>query len=483
MGDQSIGYTLDEALSTVGFGTFQCLVLVFAGLGWVADAMEMTLISFIGPTVKSEWTLSPTEESLLTTAVFGGMLVGAYFWGFISDVYGRRMAMQGSVMVIGVSGLLSASSPDYKSLIIYRCFLGFGVGGVHVFPSWFLEFIPASHRGAYMLAISTFWTLGSILGASLAWIVMPSLGWRWLLALSSIPALLVLVLSNFAPESPRYLYTKDRTTDAVVILEKIALINRMELPTGILLSDQKMVIDEENAPSDETHLLSSTEKKRSYCETYFKSMLELFSSNLLGTTLLLWLLHFGYAFAYYGIILLISELSGGQIECGSITIHSKNAQDASLYIDVFINSLAEVPGLIVAAVLVDRLGRKLTMEILTILTFILILPLLTHQNELVTTASLFGARMFIFAATSTLTVYTKEVYPTSARGTGCGLSTSVGRVGGMVCPLVAVGLVRGCHQTAAVILFEVVVFVSGFCVLLFPVETNGKDLTDIVSVE
>lgn len=80
--------------------------------------------------------------------------------------------MQGSVMVIGVSGLLSAFSPVYKSLIMYRCFLGFGVGGVHVFPAWFLEFISTSNRGAWLLVISTFWTLGSILGASLSWVCL-----------------------------------------------------------------------------------------------------------------------------------------------------------------------------------------------------------------------------------------------------------------------------------------------------------------------
>ncbi|CAA3009298.1 Synaptic vesicle transporter SV2 (major facilitator superfamily) [Olea europaea subsp. europaea] len=346
-----------------------------------------------------------------------------------------------------------------------------------------MEFIPPSSRGAWMLSITTFWTLGTLMGASLAWIVMPRLGWRWLLALSSIPAFLVLLVSNFAPESPRYLYMKGRTTEALRILEKVALINRTKLPPGILLSDHNMDLNEENTPLDETPLLSSVRKERSYLETFLESMLEIFSSKLLGTTLLLWLLHFGYTFAYYGIILMISQLSSGQRECGSITIHSDNVQDASLYIRVFITSLAELPGLIVAAVLVDRLGRKLTMEILTMFTFILILPLLLHQNELVTTALLFGSRMFISAAFTSLTVYAKEVYPTSTRGAGCGLATSVGRVGGMVCPLVAVGLVRGCHLTAAIILFEVVVLFSGLCVQLFPFETKGKNLRDIVSIE
>lgn len=88
MGDQS--YTLDEALSAVGFGKFQGLVLAYAGLGWVAEAMEMMLLSFVGTAFQTEWELSSAEVSMLSTVVFGGMLVGAYMWGLISDTYGRK---------------------------------------------------------------------------------------------------------------------------------------------------------------------------------------------------------------------------------------------------------------------------------------------------------------------------------------------------------------------------------------------------------
>lgn len=83
-------YTLDEALNHVGFGKFQILVLIYAGLGLVAEAMEIMILSFIGPAIKSEWNLSPAQETLLTSVVFAGLLVGSYSWGFISDNYGRR---------------------------------------------------------------------------------------------------------------------------------------------------------------------------------------------------------------------------------------------------------------------------------------------------------------------------------------------------------------------------------------------------------
>ncbi|PIA51593.1 hypothetical protein AQUCO_01100444v1 [Aquilegia coerulea] len=57
----------------------------------------------------------------------------------------------------------------------------------------------------------------------------------------------------------------------------------------------------------------------------------------------------------------------------------------------------------------------------------------------------------------------------------------MGRIGGMVCPLVAVGLVHGCHQTAAILLFELIIFFSGVAVLFFPFETKGRVLSDSVS--
>ena len=68
------------------------------------------------------------------------------------------------------------------------------------------------------------------------------------------------------------------------------------------------------------------------------------------------------------------------------------------------------------------------------------------------------------------------------RATGVGSATAIGRIGGIICPLVAVGLVRDCHQTAAILLFEAVIVLTGFCTLFFPSETSGQGLTDVTSL-
>ncbi|XP_071725438.1 organic cation/carnitine transporter 7-like [Rutidosis leptorrhynchoides] len=482
MTDHTSTYTLDEALESIGFGKFQGWIIAYAGLGSIAEAMEVMILSFIGPSLRSEWNLSSTQESLITTVVFAGMLFGAYTWGVISDNLGRRKGLLSIAIVTSGASVLSAFSPNYISLVILRCIGGVGLGGGPTYNSWFLEFVPAPSRGTWMVIFATFWTIGTIVEASLAWIVLPGLGWRWLLAISSIPALAALVFYSFVPESPRYLCLKGQTTEAYNILKRAAAVNQSQLPSGTLLSDQITCSDEDLDIPEVTHLLSLKRKRKNAFKTSFSTVWMLFSSNLIKTTFLLWIVFFGNAFSYYGIILLTSELSSGQSRCSSLKLVLVNSSDDSTYRDVFITSLAELPGLGFAAFIVDRIGRKHSMELMFFIGFIFLLPLLSHQSEILTTVSLFGSRMFIIGTFTVANIYAPEIYPTAVRATGVGVASSVGRIGGMICPLVAVYLVDGCHQTAAIVLFEVVIILSGLCVMFFPRETMTQELADTVSV-
>ncbi|XP_068642323.1 organic cation/carnitine transporter 7-like [Aristolochia californica] len=482
MGDDGTTYGMDEALVSMGFGKFQGLILAYAGMGWISEAMEMMLLSFVGPAVQSEWGLSSHEQSFITSAVFAGMLVGAYSWGIVSDSHGRRKGFLITALITSVAGFLSAFAPNYTSLIILRCLVGVGLGGGPVLSSWFLEFIPAPKRGTWMVVYSAFWTLGTIFEASLAWIIMPKLGWRWLLVLSSLPSFMLLLFYNVVPESPRYLCMKKvRTTEAFQILEKVARVNQTKLPPGMLVSDQ----DTGNSfPTENTVLLSEEDNEADKVENIepkvegFKSVLILLSPKLLKSTLLLWIIFFGSAFSYYGLVLLTSELSRGHKNCSPNAVVLEKKEDANLYRNVFITSLAELPGLLLSAATVDRIGRKLSMSSMFFLCFFCLLPLLYQQHELLTTTLLFVARICITGSFTIVYVYAPEIYPTSVRTTGVGVASSVGRIGGMLCPLVAVGLMHACHQTMSIILFEIVIFFSGFCVFLFPLETSGRELRD-----
>ncbi|MFS7981525.1 putative major facilitator, sugar transporter, major facilitator superfamily [Helianthus anomalus] len=484
MGNEGFGYTLDEALCAIGFGRFQYIVLAYSGLGWVAEAMEVMLLSFVGPAIQPEWGLSANQESMISTVAFAGMLVGAYSWGVVSDTYGRKKGFLGVAIVTSLAGILSAFAPNYISLLILRCFVGFGAGCGHVFTSWFLEFVPIPNRGAWMVVFSTFWTFGTIMMASLAWLIMPTYGWRWLLGLSAVPSFMALLFYGLVPESPRYLCTQGRLAEARQILENGAALNQKALPVGLLVSDHiKTITGEDDHESLENNaLLSYTTSKTNSSQRSSSSVFMLLSSKLLRTTLLLWSLYFANSFSYYGIVLLTSQLSVEQSGCDSRTLHSENIKDPSLYVNVFVTSLAELPGLGLAALILDRVGRKISMEIMLVSGFVLLLPLIVHQNDVMTTGSLFGARMFISACFSIACIYAPEVYPTNLRATGVGIATAIGKIGGMVCPLIAVGMSSGCHQTLPVILFEVTILVACLSVVFLPFETKGKELADTTNL-
>ncbi|KAF2309178.1 hypothetical protein GH714_001057 [Hevea brasiliensis] len=485
--DGSPRYTIDEGLLALGFGKFQHLVLLYAGMGWISEAMEMMLLSFVGPAVQHEWGLSSQQESLITSVVFIGMLVGAYSWGLVSDKHGRRKGFLVTAIVTSGSGFLSSFAPNYVVLIISRCLVGLGLGGGPVLLAWFLEFIPAPKRGTWMVIFQAFWTIGAILEAALAWIIMPRLGWRWLLALSALPSLLLFIFYSLTPESPRYLCLKGRKNDALRILEKISKLNGKELPPGVLVTDHEIELQERRLPPGDGHrddddviIPPPPPRWKDSDLGAFRSLLMLLSPKLIRSTLLLWVVFFGNAFSYYGLVLLTTELNNGNNKCNPNEMQSQKSGSVN-YKDVFITSFAELPGLILSALTVDRFGRKLSMVVMFFICCIFLLPLVVHQSGALTTVLLFGARICITETFTVVYIYAPEIYPTSVRTTGVGAASSMGRIGGMLCPLVAVSLVQGCHQAAAVLLFVGVVFLSGICVSFFPLETKGRELTDSVS--
>jgi hypothetical protein len=175
---------------------------------------------------------------------------------------------------------------------------------------------------------------------------MPKFGWRWLLSLSSIPSFLLLLFYAITPESPRFLCMKGRTTEAVDVLEKMARLNNVQLPSGRLVSDKNIELDEVSGSSESTTLLSGAEESDNLSEDQgsdfggIKSVGKLLAPKLIRATLLLWMAFFGNAFAYYGIVLLTSELSNGNRICAKEDVESVHSTNASLYKNVFISSFA-----------------------------------------------------------------------------------------------------------------------------------------------
>jgi len=283
---------------------------------------------------------------------------------------------------------------------------------------------------------------------------------------------------------------KGRIAEAVHVLETMARVNRVTLPSGRLVSGHRTELHEIGDSSETAQL--ATNKKNNTGDLATKSeigglnaILKLLSPNLIRSSLLLWTVFLGHAFLYYGLVLLTSELNHGNRICGSeegakVTT-AAHINDENLYRNVFITSFGEVPGLLLSAAIVDKIGRKLSMSSMLYISCLCIAPLMFAKTEALTTVFLFGARVCISASFTVLHIYAPEIYPTAVRATGVGFASSIARFGGILCPLVAVGLVHACHQTAAILIFITVMLVSGIAVSYFPLETSGRKLSDHIA--
>lgn len=195
--------------------------------------------------------------------------------------------------------------------------------------------------------------------------VMPTLGWRWLLGISAVPLAILLLFYGIVPESPRYLAAKGETEKAFKILQQMAKVNRKSLPPGRLVQTQQQLLEDSEhnnnkkehssvemvdlAP-DETRLLEQQHSRRgdvnvAGLDQVFSNFTSLLSPPLLSSTLLLWSVFFANAFTYYGLVLLTSQLSGGDTNCRpeeAAAIITAASDSDSLYRNVFVSSIGGV---------------------------------------------------------------------------------------------------------------------------------------------
>ncbi|XP_018328933.1 synaptic vesicle 2-related protein [Agrilus planipennis] len=460
-------FTVTQAVNALGFGWFQVKLSLWTGLCWMADSMEMTILSILSPALHCYWRITRYQEALTTTVVFLGMMLSSTFWGNLSDRYGRKYALTLCAILLFYYGLLSALAPSFMWILLLRGLVGFAIGCTPQSVTLYAEFLPTKQRAKCVVLLDCFWALGACFEVVLALVVMPTLGWKWLLALSTGPLLIFMLICPWLPESARFHIASGQTDKALATIEKIASDNGKPMLLG------RLVVDDTQAQLPH--------------RGRFKDLL---IPSLRMTSLLLWFIWMACAFCYYGLVLMSTELfepssnaciekidSRPPINEENCAANCKQLQTTD-YIDLLWTTLAEFPGIFVTIFIIERFGRKRTMAVQFVVyavccLFLLICP----QRRSALTLVLFFARGIIAGVFQAAYVYTPEVYPTSLRSVGVGSCSAMARFGAMVTPYVAQVLLK------TSVIFSVALYATGAllaalaCILL-PLETTGKELTD-----
>ena len=441
--------TVQEAIDRIGYGNFQRRLLAICGVTWVADSAEVLLLGFALPAIIPDFGISPAQAGLIATATFAGMLIGAWFWGTISDYIGRRTGFQLTVLIFALFGLLSAFAPGWEWLAVLRFLTGFGLGGALPLDfSVYAEFLPTRNRGRNLVILESFWAVGTILAAALAWILVPTFGWRPLLATSAVAAVLVLWIRSSIPESPRYLTISGKVDEARQILADIARQNGQPAPEQDLVADRKQG---------------------------GVTVSRLWASRLQRSTLMLWIAWFCIALAYYGIFTFLP-----------LTFAEQGFSSIRTYQNTFILALAQVPGYFSAAYLLERWGRRNTLGIYLVASAVFtFLFAIASSPALILLASVLMS-FFALGAWGALYAWTPELYPTEIRATGVGWASGMSRIAGILAPILG-GILFGIATTASgsllyvLSLWSAAFLVGGIVVFLLGVETRRQALSDTVS--
>lgn len=458
-------FTVAQAVNAFGFGKFQAKLSLFTGLCWMADSMEMTILSILSPALHCEWHITRYQQALATTVVFLGMMMSSTFWGHVSDRYGRKQALTMCAVLLFYYGLLSSLAPNYTWILILRGLVGFAIGCVPQSVTLYAEFLPSKQRAKCVVLLDCFWALGACFEVLLALLVMPTLGWQWLLALSTGPLLAFAVICPWLPESARYHVASGQPDKALTTLQQVAADNGKPMLLGRLVVDDSM-LGERGRVGD------------------------LLIPQLRRTSLLLWFIWTVCAFCYYGVVLMTTELfEASDFRCSGSAGILKPVDTCSAdcrqlttrdYMDLLWTTLAEFPGIFATIFVIERFGRKHTMAVqFVIFSACVCVLFVCTNNRAFLTVTLFVARGIIAGVFQAAYVYTPEVYPTPLRSVGVGTCSAMARLGAMVTPYIAQVLLQS-SLFLAMSVYGIAAVMAAIACALLPIETKGKEMKETV---
>ncbi len=217
-------------LDRLPWGRFQTLVVTALGITWILDGLEVTLVGAVAGALKQSpvLQLSNAQVGLASSAYLAGAVLGAMFFGWLTDRLGRKKLFFITLGVYLVATAATALSWNFWSFALFRFLTGAGIGGEYTaINSTIQELVPARVRGWTDLAINGSFWVGAAVGAAGSIVLLdPSLlpadiGWRAAFAIGAALSLTILFMRMWLPESPRWLVTHGRAAEAEAIVAGI----------------------------------------------------------------------------------------------------------------------------------------------------------------------------------------------------------------------------------------------------------------------
>ncbi|HDR7792727.1 TPA: MFS transporter [Bacillus luti] len=196
-------------------------LLGIAGLGWLFDAMDVGMLSFVIVALQKDWGLTSQEMGWIGSINSIGMAVGALLFGILSDKIGRKSVFIITLLLFSIGSGLTALTTTLSMFLVLRFLIGMGLGGeLPVASTLVSESVEAHERGKIVVLLESFWAGGWLIAALISYFVIPKYGWEVAMVLSAVPAIYALYLRWNLPDSPRFEKVEKRPS----VIENIKLV-------------------------------------------------------------------------------------------------------------------------------------------------------------------------------------------------------------------------------------------------------------------
>jgi len=448
LAEASIGYRLDR----LPLSRFHWRLLGLVAAGMFFDSFDIYIAGAVLAALIHSGESTLQLNAGFVSATFIGMMAGAWLSGLLGDRFGRRFSYQFNLGVYGFASIAAALSPNIYWLIFFRLVMGLGMGAEIVVDYGTLsEFIPASWRGRFGTILNLIINTSLFFSTFIGWLIIPHYGWRWMFAIAGVGALIVWFLRKSMMESPRWLASRGRTTEAEEI------VTRIETACGVTPGSP-------DYPHVTVDLLSRDTAPETPAQLADLFSRRLIKRTITGITVLIGLFTVNYAFVSWIPTFLVKQGHSVSNSLGLTTLMFAGGPLGSL----------------IAFGLAERLGRKSGIVAFSLIGIVFAVAYPFAQSQVMITACGFAITACIYVLSSfSVASYVPELFPTEVRLRGSGLCNTIGRGFNILVPyLVAMafasfGIVGVVSMIAGTLLLQALI------VAAIGPETKNRSLEEI----
>lgn len=426
------------------------LLRVIVGIATFFDAYTVLAIAFAMPQLVAEWHLTPTEVGLIISAGYVGQLFGAVLFGSLAEKFGRLKILFITILLFVSMDIACLFAWSGAAMMAFRFLQGVGTGGeVPVASAYINEFIGAEKRGRFFLLYEVIFPIGLMFAGMAGFFLVPVYGWKAMFIVGLIPSVLTIPLRWFMPESPRWLASRGRVTEANAVVK---LLEDSATQRGVVLPEPVM------RPIDPAATARSDWR-------------DLFRGIYLKRTLMIWGLWISVYMINNGLVTWLPTLYR--------QVFQLPLQTSLAY--GWITSGVGVAASIMCALLIDKVGRKAWYGTAFLVATLPLLALswlgATSAIEVLILAT--SAYAILQTIAFSLYLYSSELYPTRLRAVGTGFGSAWLRAGSSI-GSISVGWIMADLGIRYVFAgFAAVALVGGLVVLVFAIETKGRVLEEL----